>query len=108
MQFKLALVAAALATLAAATATPPTSTCSTGPIQCCQSTQTADQAGKDPKTLALLGLIGVVIGDVGALVGLDCSGINVAGGGTCDAQTVCCTNNAKGGLISIGCAPVTL
>ncbi|KAF9016788.1 fungal hydrophobin-domain-containing protein [Rhodocollybia butyracea] len=108
MQFKLALVSAALATLAAATSAPPASTCSTGPVQCCQSTQTAAQAAKDPETLKLLGLIGVVIGDVGALVGLDCSGINVAGGGTCDAQTVCCTNNAKGGLISVSCAPVTL
>ncbi|KAF9064092.1 hydrophobin, partial [Rhodocollybia butyracea] len=86
----------------------PASSCSTGPVQCCQSVQTAAQAATIPGIDVLLGLLGVVIGDVTGLVGLTCSGINVAGGGTCSAQAVCCTNNSVGGLISIGCAPVTL
>ncbi|KAF9064113.1 fungal hydrophobin-domain-containing protein [Rhodocollybia butyracea] len=111
MQFKLAFVSAALATLALASPAPrnePASSCSTGPVQCCDSVQTASQAAADPGTLALLGLIGVLIGDVTGLVGLTCSGINVAGGGTCSSQAVCCTDNATGGLISVGCVPVTL
>ncbi|KAF9060581.1 fungal hydrophobin, partial [Rhodocollybia butyracea] len=83
--------------------------CSTGPIQCCQSTQTVAQALADSNTLGLIGgLIGIVLQDVKAVVGLDCSGVNVAGGGTCTAQTVCCKNNAQGGLVSVGCLPVTL
>ncbi|KAF9062310.1 hydrophobin 2 [Rhodocollybia butyracea] len=111
MQFKLTFVAAALATLAVATPTPrggPSTTCSTGPIQCCQSTQTAAAAQSDLLTGLIAGLVGIVLKDVTGLVGLSCSGVNVAGGGTCSAQTVCCENNAKGGLISVGCLPVTL
>ncbi|KAF9064094.1 fungal hydrophobin-domain-containing protein [Rhodocollybia butyracea] len=111
MQFKLAFVSVALATLALASPAPrnePASSCTTGPVQCCNSVQTAAQAAKIPGINVLLGLLGVVIGDVTGLVGLTCSGINVAGGGTCSTQAVCCTNNSVGGLISIGCAPVTL
>ncbi|KAF9017497.1 hypothetical protein BDP27DRAFT_1355859 [Rhodocollybia butyracea] len=91
MQFKLAFVSAALATLALASPTArnePASSCSTGPVQCCQSVQTTTQAASNPGVLALLGLIGVVLGTA--------------------AQAVCCTDNAVGGLISVGCAPVTL
>ncbi|KAF9062309.1 hydrophobin 2 [Rhodocollybia butyracea] len=111
MQFKLTFVAAALATLAVATPTPrggPSSTCSTGPIQCCQNTQSLVQALANPTTLLNAGLAGIVLGAVTGLVGSTCSPLNVAGGGTCSAQTVCCENNATGGLISVGCIPVTL
>ncbi|KAF9062308.1 fungal hydrophobin-domain-containing protein [Rhodocollybia butyracea] len=113
MQFKLTFVAAALATLAVATPTPrghggSSSTCSTGPIQCCKSTQTAAAAYNDPVTNLVAGLLGINLQNVIGLVGSTCSPVNVAGGGTCSAQTVCCENNATGGLISVGCAPVTL
>ncbi|KAF9016787.1 fungal hydrophobin-domain-containing protein [Rhodocollybia butyracea] len=102
MQFKLALVSAALATLVAGK-------CSTGPIQCCKSTQTAVEAYNAPKTRGSLGgLVDIVLQDVAGLVGLTCSPVDVGGGGICTSQTVCCKNNAEGGLISIGCAPVTL
>ncbi|KAF9062307.1 hydrophobin 2 [Rhodocollybia butyracea] len=111
MQFKLSFVAAALATLAVATPAPrnaPSSTCSTGSIQCCQSTQSVAAAQSNLLTSLLAGALGIVLGAVTGEIGLTCSGINVAGGGTCSAQTVCCEDNSNGGLISVGCAPVTL
>ncbi|KAI0753527.1 hydrophobin, partial [Daedaleopsis nitida] len=81
--------------------------CSTGSIQCCQSVQSANSTAIAP----ILGVLGIVVQDVNALVGLQCSPINVVGvasGNTCDANTVCCENNAVGGLLSVGCLPVTL
>ena len=44
----------------------------------------------------LLGLLGIVLDGVDALVGLDCSPITVIGVGTgneCSAEAVCCENN---------------
>ncbi|KAI0371974.1 fungal hydrophobin [Pilatotrama ljubarskyi] len=81
--------------------------CSTGPIQCCQSTEQANSI----EGSLILGLVGVVLGDVTGLIGLQCSPINVIGvasGSSCKAQAVCCQNNNVGGLISIGCVPVSL
>ncbi|KAL1940955.1 hypothetical protein VTO73DRAFT_7591 [Trametes versicolor] len=101
---------ASLAILAAATPTPggePASSCSTGPVQCCQSTGTADSTAVAP----ILASIGVVVQDVSALVGVTCSPITVVGvgsGSSCSAQAVCCEDNSHGGLVSIGCVPVTL
>ncbi|KAH9940197.1 hydrophobin [Epithele typhae] len=98
------------ALLAAATAAPnsaPASTCSTGPIQCCNTVEKAS----DPAAAGILASIGVIVQDVDALVGLTCSPITVIGvgsGGSCDASAVCCEDNSHGGLISIGCVPVTL
>ncbi|KAI0737147.1 fungal hydrophobin-domain-containing protein [Daedaleopsis nitida] len=80
--------------------------CATGPIQCCQSVEPASSEAVAP----ILKSIGVVVQDVNALVGLTCSAVSVVGvgsGGACDAQTVCCENNSFGGLISIGCLPVS-
>jgi hypothetical protein len=55
-------------------------TCSTGSIQCCESVQSASSPG----VATLLGLLGIVLQDVTAEVGLTCSPITVigAGGGT--------------------------
>ncbi|KAF9077843.1 fungal hydrophobin [Rhodocollybia butyracea] len=97
MQFKLTFVVAALATLAAATPAPrnePASSCTTGPVQCCTSTQTSQHRA--------------LVGSLSGLIGLTCSPIDILGGGTCSAQAVCCTDNSVGGAISVGCAPVTL
>ncbi|KIP08216.1 hydrophobin [Phlebiopsis gigantea 11061_1 CR5-6] len=83
------------------------SSCSTGSIQCCETVTQADSAS----AAAILGLLGIVLQDVTALVGLTCSPITIVGvgsGGACSAQTVCCENNSVGGLISIGCIPITL
>ncbi len=44
----------------------------------------------------MLSLIGVVVQDVDALVGLDCNPITVIGVGTgdqCNTQAVCCQDN---------------
>ncbi|KIK58521.1 hypothetical protein GYMLUDRAFT_202365 [Collybiopsis luxurians FD-317 M1] len=90
---------------------PPTTTtitsgdCSTGPVQCCDSTATA---GSGLGSL-VLGLLGIVVDDLDVLLGIDCSPITIIGvGSTCSAQTVCCEDNAVGGLISIGCIPIIL
>ncbi|KAH6911814.1 fungal hydrophobin-domain-containing protein [Coprinopsis sp. MPI-PUGE-AT-0042] len=77
--------------------------CSTGPVQCCQST---GHSTDGPVSL-ILGLLGVVIKDVNLLIGLTCSPINVLGN-TCSAKTVCCQDNSFGGLISVGCIPSRL
>eukprot|EP00753_Platysulcus_tardus_P009143 PLAT1827.2.p3 GENE.PLAT1827.2~~PLAT1827.2.p3 ORF type:complete len:112 (-),score=0.92 PLAT1827.2:121-456(-) len=103
-------VTSALAILAVATPTPntaPAGQCTTGELQCCQSVQ----AATDPSLTNLLGSLGIIVGDITGLVGLTCSSINVIGvgsGNECTANPVCCTNNAWGGLISLGCAPVEL
>ncbi|KAI0764928.1 fungal hydrophobin [Fomes fomentarius] len=87
-----AFTVAALPLLAAATplaARGGEGSCSTGPVQCCNSTEKG------------------IVGDIG----LGCSPITVIGAGTgsaCSSNAVCCQNNNVGGLISIGCVPVIL
>ncbi|KAI0653905.1 fungal hydrophobin-domain-containing protein [Cubamyces menziesii] len=87
-------------------ATPPASSCSTGPIQCCNSVSQAT----DPVTSTLLGLLGVVVEGIDAIIGVQCSPISVVGIGNnqCSSNAVCCQNNNVGGLLSIGCLPVIL
>ncbi|KAL5523252.1 SC3_2 [Sanghuangporus sanghuang] len=91
---------------ATATATEPASQCNTGPIQCCDSVQSADSF----TISTLLGLLGIVLEDLDVLVGLTCDPISVVGVGSsgCDAHPVCCENNDFNGLISIGCVPVNI
>ena len=78
----------ALAILAAATPTPndaPPSgspqNCNTGSVQCCQQTMSSNSTAIAP----ILGLLGVIIQDVTALVGLGCSPIDVVGVGSGNA-----------------------
>ncbi|KAI0342750.1 fungal hydrophobin [Trametopsis cervina] len=75
--------------------------CNTGPIKCCK--QTIDSGSKEAGVLA--GLLGIVLGPIDALLGLNCSPVV---GGACDATPVCCSNTADGGLVSIGCVVVQL
>ncbi|KAH9896890.1 fungal hydrophobin [Cubamyces lactineus] len=100
---------AALPILAAATplAVRDAGSCSTGPIQCCNQTASSN----DPAISALLGLLNIDAEDLNVLVGLECTPITVIGvatGNSCEAQAVCCTNNNVGGLVSLGCVPVSL
>ncbi|TFK26941.1 fungal hydrophobin [Coprinopsis marcescibilis] len=119
MQFKVIATLAALATVVVAVPTdpvtpptppppppPPPPQCSTGPIQCCNSVQQANV----PAVSALLGLLGIVVNPITALVGLNCSPLTVIGigGNQCNAQTVCCTNNSFNGLVAIGCTPINI
>ncbi|KAI0674333.1 fungal hydrophobin-domain-containing protein [Trametes maxima] len=83
------------------------SSCSTGPVQCCNSVTESNTASGN----FLLGLLGIVLGDITGLIGLNCSPLSVVGvgsGNACSSNAVCCTNNNVGGLISIGCLPVIL
>ncbi|KIK53767.1 hypothetical protein GYMLUDRAFT_232645 [Collybiopsis luxurians FD-317 M1] len=110
MQFKFAFVTAALATLAVATPAPrggePASSCTTGPVQCCNTVESASS----PAAAGILALLGIVLQNLDVLVGLTCDPITVigVGGSGCSAQAVCCEDNSHGGLISIGCVPVQL
>ncbi|OSD02172.1 hydrophobin 1 [Trametes coccinea BRFM310] len=103
----IALAISALPLLAAATPLEARADCSTGNLQCCDSTESAGSAAG----AALLGLLGIVVQDLNVLLGVNCSPITVIGVGTgssCSAQTVCCEDNSHGGLVSIGCVPVSL
>ncbi|KAF8953919.1 fungal hydrophobin-domain-containing protein [Flammula alnicola] len=84
----------------------PSNQCNTGSIQCCNSTQTST-AG--PLGL-LLGLLGIVVGDVTGLIGVTCSPITAIGvaGNSCSAQPVCCTNNSFNGIVALGCTPINI
>ncbi|KAI0777701.1 fungal hydrophobin [Trametes elegans] len=81
--------------------------CSVGSLQCCQSVGQASS----PVFGLVLGLLGIVVDGVDALLGLQCSPLKIVGLGSdnsCASNVVCCENNNIGGLISIGCIAVIL
>ncbi|CAA7267820.1 unnamed protein product [Cyclocybe aegerita] len=84
----------------------PISQCNTGAIQCCNDIQRANTK----IVTGLLGLLGVVINEVTALVGITCSPLSVIGigGNSCTAQPVCCEHNTFNGIIAIGCTPINI
>ncbi|KJA15220.1 hypothetical protein HYPSUDRAFT_72210 [Hypholoma sublateritium FD-334 SS-4] len=84
----------------------PSNQCNTGSIQCCDSVQSASSKA----VTTLLGLLGVVVSDVTALVGITCSPISVIGisGSSCSEQPVCCENDSFNGVIAIGCTPINI
>ncbi|TFK37335.1 fungal hydrophobin-domain-containing protein [Crucibulum laeve] len=114
----IAFAALAFPILATATAVPrwetpaptPASQCtgSTGAVQCCNSTQ--DSQNLSTQLTGILGLLGVVVGDLTALVGVTCSPITAigVGGNSCNSQAVCCSNNSFNGVVALGCTPVNL
>ncbi|OCH87293.1 fungal hydrophobin [Obba rivulosa] len=110
MKFTTAFAAlACLATLAAATPAPggTSGSGSSGTDLCCETTTTpADSQA----VTTLLGLLGVVLSDINVLVGIDCSPITVVGvgSGDCSSTSVSCSSTQVGGLIGIGCIPITL
>ncbi|PPR08289.1 hypothetical protein CVT24_001129 [Panaeolus cyanescens] len=66
--------------------------CNPGPIKCCNTLQTQAES---PLT-AILGLLGVVLGPVNALIGTNCTPLSVLAlaGNSCSSQPVCCSNVA--------------
>ncbi|KAG7087846.1 hypothetical protein E1B28_013784 [Marasmius oreades] len=117
MLFNKFFAVSALSTLAAATAIErrtgqPNEQCPG--LQCCQQTGLASSSSIisavtaiDP--LALLTLLLSVPASV--LVGVNCSPITVIGGGNgaCSGgTTVVCNDNSHGGLLNIGCVPITI
>ncbi|KAM5537118.1 hypothetical protein V8D89_009264 [Ganoderma adspersum] len=80
--------------------------CSTGPIQCCESTAAADS----PSGSAILALIGMPFEETTGLIGFNCNPIYSGGvsGPSCQQSPVCCANNNVGGFFSMGCAPFIL
>ncbi|KAK0186256.1 fungal hydrophobin-domain-containing protein [Armillaria mellea] len=80
----------------------------TGTAQCCSSTESASDVS--PGVATLFGLLGVVVSDLTANVGVTCSPISVIGvGGTsCSSQAVCCDNNNFNGLVALGCTPLNV
>ncbi|KAF9259442.1 fungal hydrophobin [Marasmius fiardii PR-910] len=109
MLFNKLVTLSAITTLAAATALPRGGGGDGSGPQCCKQVQTVDQANASGIG-GLLTLIGVAVGDITALVGLNCSPITVIGGGNgaCNTNTVNCQGSAFGGLINIGCVPIQI
>ncbi|KAI0766806.1 fungal hydrophobin [Irpex lacteus] len=103
----LALPLLAVATPMSLEARQSAGTCDTGTLECCGMTISSTS---DPANI-LAELLGIVLGPIEALLGLGCTPISVVGvgsGSECSATPVCCNNNAVGGLISIGCVPVSV
>ncbi|KIJ28121.1 hypothetical protein M422DRAFT_270614 [Sphaerobolus stellatus SS14] len=103
------VIPAAAAVLAAAAPSPNggVSQCNTGSISCCNTVQSASSSA----VTTLLGLLGIVLGDITGQVGLGCTPISVIGvgqGANCAQQPVCCTGNEFNGLINVGCTPISL
>ncbi|TDL27838.1 hydrophobin [Rickenella mellea] len=104
-KLSVAFVAALVATTALAGGSD--GQCNTGPNQCCQQTGAANSQ----PIATLLGLLGIVVQDVTAGVGINCTPITAIGAGsgaTCTQQPVCCTDNQFNGLVAIGCTPINL
>ncbi|KAN0075534.1 fungal hydrophobin [Tylopilus felleus] len=111
IRFAALLPVAALAAVAAAMpnaleARWDTSQCNNGEIQCCNSTEESN----DSTVSVLSALLGIALPNVAGLIGLDCDPITVigAGGNSCTAQTVCCTNNNFNGVVNLGCSLINL
>ncbi|KAF8885069.1 fungal hydrophobin-domain-containing protein [Gymnopilus junonius] len=82
-----------------------------------QCTTGSSSAAPQPRPLTtsesgslLLGLLGIVVGTVEGLIGLNCSPLTIIGasGTSCSEQPVCCTGNTFNGLITLGCSPINI
>ncbi|RDX49785.1 fungal hydrophobin [Lentinus brumalis] len=104
MVFSRALILAALPLLAVATAIQGRGGEPSSGATCCSTFGESS----DPAIASQLGLLGIILSGLNVLVGLDCSPITVIGGSGCSGTTVTCTDNSKGGLVDIGCVPITL
>ncbi|KAH0833880.1 hydrophobin [Lanmaoa asiatica] len=94
-----------LALLVSATHLEARDQCNTGDINCCNQSQTLEQAN------GLLGTLGLadIAAQIGGLVGVTCSPISAVGigsGCTAQQQPLCCTGNNYNGLVNLGCSPI--
>ncbi|KAI6015229.1 fungal hydrophobin-domain-containing protein [Pisolithus orientalis] len=105
-------VSAFLAVVIAAAAAAPNilvrqgGSCNTGSLSCCDSLQPVD----NPSVISLLGSLGI-LQDLTGSIGLDCIPITAIGVGTganCQQQPVCCNGSTAGGVVGLGCIPVSL
>ncbi|KAI0769623.1 fungal hydrophobin [Trametes elegans] len=81
--------------------------CNTGTLQCCSEVK----APTDPSVEGPLSGLNIILQSVVGQIGLNCNPINVIGvcsNSGCDANPVCCAEQANGGLVGIGCVPVSL
>ncbi|KAF9045355.1 hydrophobin-251 [Panaeolus papilionaceus] len=101
-----AVAVVALPILAAASVIPRDGDCDTGSINCCNSTMQSSITS----LTSLSSLLGIALPDIGGLIGLSCSPLSIlgAGGNSCSAQPVCCTNNSFNGLVALGCTPINI
>ncbi|ESK88582.1 hydrophobin [Moniliophthora roreri MCA 2997] len=104
--FKLFILAALASVVVAAPYGSPVAQCNTGPMQCCN---IVDNAQNHDVSNAL-GLLNIVVQDLNVPIGLNCDPISVVGlgGNACSQQPVCCENNNFNGLVAIGCTPINL
>jgi len=105
MLYKLVILAS-LAVVAVATPTPNGAP-SSGPVNlCCDQTQTAGYAA----VLATLGSIRVVVQDLTAIVGTDCSPITGVGvsGTSCTNDPVDRQDFFSQSLIGVNCSPIDI
>ncbi|TFK64948.1 fungal hydrophobin [Pluteus cervinus] len=82
------------------------SQCNTGSLTCCASTQSASSVGALSLVGIVLGLLGIVVGDLTGEIGLTCT--SVIGGTSCSQQPVCCSNVVSNSLIGINCSPINI
>ncbi|KIJ28123.1 hypothetical protein M422DRAFT_190150 [Sphaerobolus stellatus SS14] len=107
MKFALALPVAFGLLAVAAPSPQSVNQCNTGTTSCCNTVESAT----DSPVASLLGLLGIVLGDITGQIGLGCTPITVIGvgsGANCAQQPVCCTGNTFNGLINVGCTPISL
>ncbi|KAM5542043.1 hypothetical protein V8D89_004353 [Ganoderma adspersum] len=101
---------AAVSALAFAVLAAAADSCNTGSMQCCNHVEDSNSVSGSTLLSALAGL-GVNVQDITGQIGLQCSPLSVVGvgaGNGCSASPVCCQNNNVGGLVSIGCVPISL
>ncbi|KAI1791616.1 fungal hydrophobin [Ganoderma leucocontextum] len=98
---------AAVSALAFAVLAVAAGDCDTGSMQCCNQVEDSQSVAGS----TLLSVLGIDLQDVTGQIGLGCSPLSVVGVGAsdaCSASPVCCQNNNVGGLVSIGCVPISL
>ncbi|KAF9042196.1 fungal hydrophobin-domain-containing protein [Panaeolus papilionaceus] len=81
--------------------------CNTGPVQCCNSLQDAQNFD----AIGIASLIGVAVSGLTGQVGLQCNpitGIGLGTGANCASSPVCCEENFQNQLVGINCTPITV